>query len=139
MSNAVSEIKVGTELVRRLDDGAVEFRSAGAGNLLKRVRSPEVTDLYAALAAVAATLVSITAVAADDTLTHPQSTQITVTATYSDASTADVTADCLFSTSDATKATVSTAGLVTSVAAGAAGITATYKGLVSSVEAVTVS
>lgn len=139
MSNILSEIKVGTERVSRLDDGAVEFRSANAGNLVKRVRNPDVSDLYAALAAVAPTLTSIAAVITDDTLTHPRSSQITVTGTYSDASTADLTASCQFSTADATKATVSTSGLVTSVAAGAVSITAVYRGFLSSVEVVTVS
>lgn len=138
MSNPVSEVYAAGEVLRRLGDGAVEFYSAKAGNLLKRVRHPDVSDLYDALAANAV-LSSISAIAADDTLTHPQSSQITVTATYADSTTRDVTAECTFATSDATKATVSASGLVTSVAAGSANITANYRGLKTSVEGVTVS
>ena len=52
---------------------------------------------------------------------------LAATATYSDASTADVTAEASWSSSDPTKATVS-AGFVTGVAAGASTVTATYQG-----------
>ncbi|WP_406157779.1 Ig-like domain-containing protein [Streptomyces canus] len=52
---------------------------------------------------------------------------LAATATYSDATTADVTASATWTTSDATKATVS-AGFVTGIAAGSATVTATYQG-----------
>lgn len=52
---------------------------------------------------------------------------LAATATYSDASTADVTAEASWSSSDPTKATVS-AGFVTGIAAGASTVTATYLG-----------
>lgn len=52
---------------------------------------------------------------------------LVATATYSDASTADVTAEASWTTSDATKATVS-AGFVTGIATGTATVTATYQG-----------
>jgi hypothetical protein len=52
---------------------------------------------------------------------------LAATATYSDASTADVTAEASWSSSDPTKATVS-AGFVTGVAAGASTVTASYLG-----------
>ncbi|KND30083.1 Ig-like domain-containing protein [Streptomyces stelliscabiei] len=52
---------------------------------------------------------------------------LAATATYSDATTADVTAEASWSSSDPTKATVS-AGFVTGVAAGASTVTATYLG-----------
>lgn len=52
---------------------------------------------------------------------------LAATATYSDASTADVTAEASWSSSDETKATVS-AGFVTGVAAGASTVTASYQG-----------
>lgn len=128
MSNPLSEVYVGGEVLRRLGDGAVEFSSAGAGNLTKRTRSPDASDLYAALA-VNNALESIAAVPADDTLTHPVTTQITVTATYDGGATRDVTAECAFVSSDPTKATVSAAGLVTTVAAGTLTVTASYRGL----------
>jgi len=52
---------------------------------------------------------------------------LTATATYDDASTADVTATASWSSTDATKATVS-AGFVTGVAAGSSTVTALYNG-----------
>lgn len=52
--------------------------------------------------------------------------QLTVTATMADASTEVVTAVCTYATSDATKATVNSNGLITAVATGTATITATY-------------
>lgn len=56
--------------------------------------------------------------------------QITATATFADAGTVVVTADprCTYATSDATKATVNAAGLVTAVATGTATITASFQG-----------
>lgn len=52
--------------------------------------------------------------------------QLTTTATLTDTTTRDVTSVATFTTSDATKATVSAAGLVTRVATGSATITAAY-------------
>ncbi|MFE9935848.1 Ig-like domain-containing protein [Streptomyces hirsutus] len=52
---------------------------------------------------------------------------LVATATYSDESTADVTAEATWTSSDSTKATMS-AGFVTGVAAGASTVTATYLG-----------
>jgi len=51
---------------------------------------------------------------------------LTVTATYSDASTADVTADSTYVSDDETVATVSAAGVITGVAGGSATITVSY-------------
>lgn len=64
--------------------------------------------------------------AADDTPTHPTTTQLTVNATLDDTTVVDVTSKSSFVSSDETKATVSSSGLVTTVAAGATTITATY-------------
>jgi len=138
-SLAVDEVLIGTESIFRLADGAVEFKSADAGDLTKRLRGDNgLNDLFRALKAQFG-VVSIAAIIAVDTLTHPQSSQITVTATYTGGATRNVTSLCTFATSDATKATVDTAGLVTSVAAGAVNITATYLGRLTSVEGVTVA
>ncbi|MZF56946.1 hypothetical protein GTX53_24460 [Streptomyces sp. SID5594] len=52
---------------------------------------------------------------------------VVATATYSDETTADVTANCSWSSSDPTKATV-TAGFITGIAAGSATVTASYLG-----------
>jgi hypothetical protein len=62
----------------------------------------------------------------------------TATATYSDASTSDVTAMATWTSSAPAKATVEY-GYVTGVAAGASNVTATYGGITSSASAVTVS
>ncbi|MFJ9113021.1 hypothetical protein [Streptomyces sp. NPDC102283] len=59
------------------------------------------------------------------------------TATYSDATTGDVTASCSWSSSDSTKATV-TAGFITGIAAGTSTVTASYLGQTDTV-AVTVT
>ncbi|MDW4900667.1 hypothetical protein RB625_19850 [Streptomyces californicus] len=52
---------------------------------------------------------------------------VVATATYSDETTGDVTADCSWSSSDPTKATV-TAGFITGIAPGASTVTASYLG-----------
>lgn len=62
---------------------------------------------------------------------------VVATATYSDETTGDVTADCSWSSSDPTKATV-TAGFITGIAAGSATVTASYLGQTDTV-AVTVT
>lgn len=54
--------------------------------------------------------------------------QLTATLTRADTTTSNVTAQAAWSTSDATKATVSAGGLVTRVATGTAIITANYAG-----------
>ncbi len=64
---------------------------------------------------------------ATKSLTVGQIGSLTATATYDDSSTADVTSACTWSTSAASKATV-TSGYVTGVAAGSATITAAYQG-----------
>ncbi|MER7813678.1 Ig-like domain-containing protein [Streptomyces sp. NPDC006798] len=53
---------------------------------------------------------------------------LAATATYDDASTADVTADCSWSSTDPAKATTS-AGFVTGIAVGSATVTASYGGM----------
>lgn len=77
---------------------------------------------------VDADVTSINMLPATSTKAAGQTTQLAVTATYADASTATVTEDCAFVSSDPTKATVSATGLITFVATGASTITATYGG-----------
>ena len=72
-------------------------------------------------------LASISVVPATLTVAATEIGALAATATYDDASTADVTAECSWSSSDPTKATV-TAGFVTGIAAGAATVTASYDG-----------
>lgn len=83
------------------------------GWLFERQSTPVLESISVTPATQAVTVGSIEALAA--------------TATYSDASTADVTAEATWTTSDATKATVS-AGFVTGIAVGAATVTAAYQG-----------
>lgn len=134
---AIDEVLVGTEVIQRLRDGAVEFSSANAGNLDVQLRGDQAKDLFAVLKAQFG-IASIANIAADDTLTHPITTQLTVTATYTGAATRDVTALATYESSDVTKATVSASGLVTTVAAGSVTITASYAGKTSP-EVITVS
>lgn len=136
-TNIVKEVYTSGEVLQKRGDGAIKFNSANAGNLAKTLRGPDVTDLFNALEAVAG-LASIANVAADDSLVHPSTTQLTVTATYDNAATRDVTAVSTYVSSDEEVATVSASGLVTTVGAGSVNITATYAGL-TSVEAITVT
>ncbi|MBI5549026.1 MAG: Ig domain-containing protein, partial [Deltaproteobacteria bacterium] len=85
----------------------------------------------------AATLVSIALTPADVSVGQGATATLMATGSYSDATTKDLTAEATWSTSDASKATVS-AGVVTGVAAGTATITASV-GAVSGEADVTVS
>lgn len=79
---------------------------------------------------------SISVTPATDTLAAAETQQLAVEATWlavpagTPTVTADVTGDgrCVYTTSDATKATVSSSGLITAVATGSATITATFHG-----------
>jgi hypothetical protein len=73
------------------------------------------------------TLTAIDVAPATKSLTVGQIGSLTATATYSDASTADVTASASWTSSATSKATVAS-GFVTGIAAGSATITATYDG-----------
>jgi len=75
---------------------------------------------------VAVTLESISAEPESVSLFVGETQQLTVTATYSDESTADVTADSSYESSDTSVVTVSDAGLITGVAQGSATVTVSY-------------
>jgi uncharacterized protein YjdB len=75
---------------------------------------------------VAPTLVSIAVTPASSTLAPGATQQLTVTGTYSDSSTANLTSGSTFVSSATGAATVSAAGLVTAVAVGTATVTATH-------------
>lgn len=77
-------------------------------------------------AAPAVTLESIAASPSSVSLNVDGTQQLTVTATYSDASEADVTADATYVSDNETVATVSTGGLITGVAEGSAAVTVSY-------------
>lgn len=72
-------------------------------------------------------LESLSVTPASTSVADGEITALAATATYSDSSTADVTAEATWTSSDATKATVS-AGFVTGIAAGSATVTASYQG-----------
>jgi len=74
----------------------------------------------------AVALESIAASPESVSLDVDETQQLTVTATYSDASTADVTAEASYESSDTSVATVSTGGLITGVAEGSATVTVSY-------------
>jgi len=71
-------------------------------------------------------LVSIAASPSPVPLTVDGTQQLVITAAYSDLTTADVTADATYATDNVSVATVSTGGLITAVAEGAATITVSY-------------
>lgn len=84
-----------------------------------------------------ASLVSIAVTPGNATVANGQTRQMTATGTYSNASAQDLTTQVTWSSSDTSKATVSSTGLVTGVAYGSATITAT-SGAVSNSTNVTV-
>ena len=79
----------------------------------------------ATLTVTAATLVSLAVAPSNSTMAIGTTKQFTATATFSDSSTQDVTASALWSSSNASVATIDNQGLASSVAIGSATITAT--------------
>ena len=71
-------------------------------------------------------LVSIAASPTPVTMPIGETQQLTITATYDDASTADVTGTSTYVSDDETVATVSTGGLITAVGAGSATVSVSY-------------
>ncbi len=85
-----------------------------------------------------ATLTSLAVTPANPSIARGTTKQFTVTGTYSDNTTRDVTSSVTWSSSDATKATINTAGLATGQNVGSATITAT-SGSISGVTTLTVT
>ncbi len=105
----------------------VKVRAADATVLTVPLISELTGTPFAISTEAAATLESIAASPESVTLDDVDETQqLTVTATYSDASTDDVTAEASYESSDPLVATVSTGGLITAVAEGSATVTVTY-------------
>src|ERR1700680_4271936 len=75
------------------------------------------------------TLSSIAITPATPSIVLGTTTQLTATGTYSDASKKDISSQVTWSSATTTVATISTAGLATSVAAGTSAITATLSGV----------
>jgi len=84
------------------------------------------------------TLVSIAVTPSNPSIFAGAPQQFTATGTYSDNTMKDITATVAWVSSDATKATISAAGLATGVAAGNTNITASLNGVTSPPDALTV-
>lgn len=90
----------------------------------------ELLDIHNQIVTLNATIPTVVSIAvspASATLAVNGTQALTVTATYNDNSTKDVTADATFTSSDVAIATVA-GGVVTAQAAGSATITATFDG-----------
>jgi len=98
----------------------VKVRTDTTPNIAELEGTPFAISGGVALDSIAASPESVTLDDVDETQ------QLTVTATYSDASTVDVTAEASYESSDTSVATVSTGGLITAVAEGDATVTVTY-------------
>jgi uncharacterized protein YjdB len=83
------------------------------------------TDLVT-VSTSAPTLVSVAVVPSTLSLLVPATGQLTVTGTYSDSTTVNLTSSCTFVSANQGAATVSAGGLVTSVGSGTAIVTATH-------------
>jgi uncharacterized protein YjdB len=108
------------------DDGTITGVLAGSTTVIATAGSRTATCAVTVTAAPPR-LLSIAVTPATVPLYLGGATQaLTVTATFSRGPTADVTASATFASSDTAKATVTTAGVVSPVAAGTSTITATY-------------
>lgn len=135
--NVFHELKLlfsGTQ-VSVIYDGATVIQvtdtalSAGAIALDVSNQHIQFDDVFVTSSVPAASLTGITVTPSSFTLAAAGATQqLTVTASYSNGTTQNVTnnSGTIYSTSDASKATVSPTGLVTAVANGTATITATF-------------
>jgi hypothetical protein len=83
----------------------------------------------------AATLLSIAIAPGNPSIVNGTSVQLTATGTYSDNSTQDLTTQVIWSSSDNTKATVSSTGLLTATATGSTTLTATLGNVSGSTQA----
>jgi hypothetical protein len=86
-----------------------------------------------------AVLESIAVTPVDPTITLGDTQQFTATGTYSDSSTADITATVIWTSSNTSVATIAATGLATSVDTGTTGITASEAAITSPSQTLTVS
>jgi uncharacterized protein YjdB len=104
-----------------------EFQSERVWQFAETATIPDLTPAFHAVSAQP-TVASLAITPSSPTVVSGSTVQLTATATLTPSGTQDVTSAANWSTSDATKATVNSAGLVTGVAAGTATITAVYGG-----------
>lgn len=116
----------------------------GGGNALAPMADPLRAVLQYAIDQLADITDAVSLALTPDSITLDlslvETQQLVATATYGNGDTADVAADAgtAYVSSDVTKATVNATGLVTPVAVGTATITATYRGITSDAQLVTV-
>jgi uncharacterized protein YjdB len=134
--------RVKIELTKAINQAIVYAKRAGVGY---SETAQDVYDLFEAAKDAIRQWTradSISVLPATDTMAAAETQQVTsITATYADSTTETIsTSDprVTYETSDATKATVSSTGLITAVATGSATITVTFQGRTDTV-AVTVS
>ena len=120
------------------EECSVQSYNASYGYILVKVRPysatvpavPTIEELngtpFAISTEAVVVLESISAEASEVSLLVDETEQLAVTATYSDATTDDVTAESTYDSGDESVATVSTGGLITAVAEGDATITVSY-------------
>lgn len=108
--------------------GTFKYTAAEVGDYYVSVKFDDFTwqdPITVTVSEVPVTLESISAEPESVSLLVDETEQLVVTATYSDASEADVTAEATYESSDTSVATVS-AGLITAVAEGSATVTVSY-------------
>jgi len=105
--------------------GVVTALTAGAATVTATTAGLTATT-HVTVSALVPTLVSIAVTPGTNTLSLAGTQQLTVTGTYSDSSTANLTSASTFSSSAPAVATVTATGLVTAVGIGTATITATH-------------
>ena len=119
--------------------GLITAEGEGSATITVTYTEGAVTRTATVAVEVYRVLESIAAVPDDVSLTVADNEQLAVTATYEDASTADVTVAADYESSDASVATVSGTGLITAEGEGSAVITVTYtEGAVTSTATVSV-
>jgi hypothetical protein len=107
------------------------YGNAVPGSLILRAKKPRIgrfLEIPKSQCCTPITVASIAAVANPTSIAVGATSTLTVTATLSDESTSDVTADATYSSSDEAVATVAADGTVTAVAEGTATITVSYQG-----------
>ncbi len=106
--------------------GTFTFTPAVAGDYEVYTESVSAANFIDTITVAVKVLESIAAEPSEVSLLVDETEQLTVTATYSDETTADVTAEASYESNDTSVATVSEAGLITGVAVGDATVTVSY-------------
>jgi uncharacterized protein YjdB len=108
--------------------GVAKGVAAGSATITAALNGASATASLAVTASTA-TLSSIAVTPSDPSITSGNTEQFTATATYSDGSTANVTSQVSWKSSDTAVATIDASGLATGAAAGSTTITASLNGV----------